>query len=56
MQNLMWALNIAYDREEGRGFVRRRMTALTMVVFPLIGFALAFGVFVLAPAPVDLDR
>ena len=49
MQNLMWALNIAYDREEGRGFVRRRVTALAMVVFALIGFALAFGVLVLGP-------
>jgi membrane protein len=47
MQNLMWALNIAYDRDEGRGFVRRRITALVMVVFALIGFALAFGVLVL---------
>lgn len=49
MQNLMWAVNIAYDREEGRGFVRRRLTALWMVVFALIGFALAFGVLVLGP-------
>ena len=49
MQNVMWALNIAYDREEGRGFVRRRITALWMVVFALIGFALAFGVLVLGP-------
>jgi membrane protein len=49
MQNLMWALNVAYDRKEGRGFVRRRLTALTMVVFALIGFALAFGVLVLGP-------
>jgi membrane protein len=49
MQNLMWAVNIAYDREEGRGFVRRRLTALWMVLFALIGFALAFGVLVLGP-------
>lgn len=49
MQNLMWALNIAYDREERRGFLRRRITALGMVVFALIGFALAFGVLVLGP-------
>src|SRR5205085_3470922 len=49
MQNLMWALNIAYDRDEGRGFVRRRITALWMVVFALLGFALAFGVLVLGP-------
>jgi membrane protein len=49
MQNLMWALNIAYDRNEERGFIRRRITALFMVVFALIGFALAFGVLVLGP-------
>ena len=49
MQNLMWALNIAYDREERRGFLHRRITALTMIVFALIGFALAFGVLVLGP-------
>jgi membrane protein len=49
MQNLMWALNIAYDRDEERGFVRRRLTALWMVIFALIGFALAFGVLVLGP-------
>jgi membrane protein len=49
MQNVMWALNIAYDREERRGFVRRRITALAMLVFALIAFALAFGVLVLGP-------
>jgi membrane protein len=49
MQNVMWALNIAYDRDEGRGFVRRRLVALWMVVFALIGFALAFGVLILGP-------
>jgi membrane protein len=49
MENLMWALNIAYEQEERRGFVRRRITALWMVVFALIGFALAFGVLVLGP-------
>ena len=32
MQNVMWALNIAYDRDEGRGFVKRRLIALWMVV------------------------
>jgi membrane protein len=49
MQNLMWALNIAYQREEGRGFIRRRIIALWMVVFGLIGSALALGVLVLGP-------
>jgi membrane protein len=49
MQNVMWAVNLAYDRQERRGFVRRRATALVMVIFALIGFALAFGVLVLGP-------
>jgi membrane protein len=49
MQNLMWALNTAYDREETRGFVRRRLTAFAMVFFALLGFALMFGVLVLGP-------
>ena len=49
MQNVMWAINVAYNREESRGFARRRLTALVMVVFGLIGFALSFGVLVLGP-------
>src|ERR671935_2804198 len=49
MQNLMWALNIAYDRDETRGFVKRRLTAFVMVIFALVGFALSFGVLVLGP-------
>jgi membrane protein len=49
MQNLMWALNLAYDRDETRGFVRRRLTAFVMVFFAFLGFALAFGVLVLGP-------
>ncbi|HEY6583750.1 MAG TPA: YhjD/YihY/BrkB family envelope integrity protein, partial [Gaiellaceae bacterium] len=32
MDTLMWALNAAYGREETRGFVKRRLTALVMVV------------------------
>src|SRR5215203_6392016 len=50
MDTLMWALNAAYDREETRGFVKRRLTALVMVFFMLIAFALAFGLLVLGPA------
>jgi membrane protein len=49
MQNLMWALNSAYDREETRGFIRRRLTAFVMVLFALLGFGLAFGLLVLGP-------
>jgi membrane protein len=49
MQNVMWALNIAYERDESRGFVRRRLTAWGMLLFALLGFALAFGLLVLGP-------
>jgi membrane protein len=49
MQNVMWALNVAYGREETRGFVRRRLTAWAMVAFALLGFVLAFGLLVLGP-------
>jgi membrane protein len=49
MQNVMWATNIAYGRDEARGFVKRRLTAAVMVVFALVGFGLLFGVLVLGP-------
>jgi membrane protein len=49
MEVLMWALNAAYDREETRGFLKRRLTALVMVILLLIAFALAFGLLVLGP-------
>jgi membrane protein len=49
MQNVMWALNVAYDRDETRGFVRRRLVAWAMVAFALVGFALTFGLLVLGP-------
>ena len=49
MQNVMWALNTAYDRKETRSFVRRRLTAWVMVLFALIGFVLTFGLLVLGP-------
>jgi membrane protein len=49
MQNVMWALNTAYDREETRGFVRRRIVAGAMAVFALMASALALGLLVLGP-------
>jgi membrane protein len=49
MQNVMWALNTAYDRRETRSFVRRRLTAWVMVLLALIGFVLTFGLLVLGP-------
>jgi membrane protein len=49
MDTLMWALNAAYGREETRGFVKRRVLALVMVLLLLIAFTLAFGLLVLGP-------
>ena len=49
MQNVMWALNTAYDRQETRGFVRRRLVAGGMAVFVLMASALALGLLVLGP-------
>ncbi len=49
MQNVMWALNMAYDRDETRGFVRRRLVAAGMAVFVLMASALALGLLVLGP-------
>jgi membrane protein len=49
MDTLMWALNSAYEREETRGFVKRRFTALVMVFLLLLAFVLAFGLLVLGP-------
>jgi membrane protein len=45
----MWALNVMYEREETRGFVRRRLTALVMVAFTALGVLLVFGLLVLGP-------
>jgi membrane protein len=49
MDTLMWALNSAYDREETRGFFKRRLTALVMIILLLLAFVLVFGLLVLGP-------
>ena len=51
MTTYMAALNIAYDREDGRGFVRKRLVALLMVAaigaaVLLLGLLLIFGPYV----------
>ena len=48
-QNIMWALNHAHRREETRGFVRRRITALAIVVVIFVAFALVLTLLVLGP-------
>jgi membrane protein len=49
MQNIMWGINLAYERDETRGFLRRRTTALAMVAFAGLGVILVFGLLVLGP-------
>jgi membrane protein len=49
MQTLMWALNVAYGREETRGFFKQRLTALLIIVLLLVAFVLVFGLLVLGP-------
>jgi membrane protein len=53
MQTLMWSLNTAYGREETRGWFKRRLTALVMVLLLLLSFALAFVLLVLGPVLSD---
>ena len=50
---LMRGLNRVYDREETRGFVRQRGTAVAILVCLLLAFGLAFGVLVLGPVLSD---
>jgi membrane protein len=49
MTTLMWALNVAYDREETRGFAKQRLTALAMLVCVAVATILVFGLLVLGP-------
>jgi membrane protein len=49
MQNVIWGLNIAYERDETRGFVRKRVTGLIMVVFAGGAVLLVFALLVLGP-------
>jgi membrane protein len=49
VQNVMWALNIAYGTEETRGFVRRRLAAFAVVGFAVLGLGLTLGLLVLGP-------
>src|SRR5690606_6773352 len=47
MQALVTALDIAYDEEEGRGFVKLRSVALGLTVASIVAVALAVGGMVL---------
>jgi membrane protein len=49
MQTVMWALNAAYDRDETRGFVKRRLIAVALIVCTVIAFALVVVFLILGP-------
>ena len=49
MNALIRALNRAYDRDETRGFVTQRLTALAMLACAFVAFLLVFGLLVLGP-------
>jgi membrane protein len=49
MQTLMWALNAAYERDETRGFVKRRLVAVSLIVCAVVSFALVVVFLILGP-------
>ncbi|MFL6061646.1 MAG: YihY/virulence factor BrkB family protein [Marmoricola sp.] len=51
--NLITALNIAYDEEETRGFVRRKALALGLTLAAIIFAVLALALVAAAPAVLD---
>lgn len=50
---LMRGLNRVYDRQETRGFVRQRLTAVGILAGLLLAFGLSFGLLVLGPVLSD---
>ncbi|HET7380632.1 MAG TPA: YihY/virulence factor BrkB family protein [Gaiellales bacterium] len=53
MQTVMWAMNMAYEREETRGFVKKRLIALAMILCCVVAFALVFVALILGPFMTD---
>ncbi len=51
--NLMTAINLAYDEEETRGFVKRRALALGLTLAAIVFVVLAVGLVAVAPAVLD---
>ncbi len=49
MKTLMWALNIAHDVPDGRGFIQSRLAATAMLVCAGTAFILIFVLLVLGP-------
>ena len=49
MQTVMWALNAAYGCDETRGFVKKRLVAVVLIVCVVASFAMVFVFLVLGP-------
>ena len=49
MTSYMTAVNLAYDRKDGRNFVRKRVTALVMVLCVGAAFLLVAGLLIFGP-------
>jgi len=53
MQNLVKAVNIAYDEEETRGFVKLRLLALALTVGAIVFIVVTVGLIAVLPALLD---
>lgn len=49
MQTVMWALNAAYEHDETRGFIKKRLVAFVLIVCVVVSFALVFVLLILGP-------
>ncbi|MAM63572.1 YihY/virulence factor BrkB family protein [Maritimibacter sp. UBA3975] len=52
--NLVAGLNVAYAEREQRGFIRERLTVLSLTAFLVIGVVVALGVVLVFPAIMNL--
>ena len=50
MKHLIGAINLAYDEDENRGFVRVRAISLAMTVGAIVFLVVAFGIIAVLPA------
>jgi membrane protein len=53
VNTLMWALNIAHERDEKRGFVRVRLAAVAILACAGLALVTVFGLLVLGPQMSD---
>lgn len=54
MKSLMEGLNIAYDEDERRGFVKRTVTTLTLTFFAVVAAIIALAALIAVPAALEL--